>query len=311
MVLGVLGTVIALERAVAIGRLWAYAAPAASVATGVLLLAHAPRSVVTWASALSALALVAIFASLLRRDPTLHTSVLALGALALLAGGITWALGEPIAACVPFWETFVVLTIAGERLELTRVLPPSAFGRAMFIGCTVLLVAGLAGARADLDTAPKVRGAAMVLLALWLARFDVARRTIAKSGATRYMAVNMLAGFVWLAVGGALVVRDGDLASGPLYDASVHALFVGFVFSMIFAHAPIILPAVAGIELRYSPLFYVHAAVLQAGIVARLVGDLSGVPSLRAWGGLVSTAAIVLFAANTARSALLARRDAA
>jgi len=80
---------------------------------------------------------------------------------------------------------------------------------------------------------------------------------------------------------------------------------------MIFAHAPIILPAVAGIELRYSPLFYVHAAVLQAGIVARLVGDLSGVPSLRAWGGLVSTAAIVLFAANTARSALLARRDAA
>jgi hypothetical protein len=147
----------------------------------------------------------------------------------------------------------------------------------------------------------------MVLLAVWLARFDIARRTITKSGATRYMAVNMLAGFLWLAVSGALVVRDGDLASGPLYDASVHALFVGFVFSMIFAHAPVILPAVAGIELPYSPTFYAHAAVLAAGIAVRLAGDLLGLPHLRAWGGLISAAAILLFAANTARSALRAR----
>ena len=53
----------------------------------------------------------------------------------------------------------------------------------------------------------------------------------------RYVAVCLLAGYFWLAVGGALVALQ------VAYDAALHAIFVGFVFSMVFGHAPVILPA--------------------------------------------------------------------
>jgi metal-sulfur cluster biosynthetic enzyme len=50
---------------------------------------------------------------------------------------------------------------------------------------------------------------------------------------------------------------------GPQYDATLHAFFLGFVFAMIFAHAPIIFPAVLGARMAYRPLFYAHVVLLQ------------------------------------------------
>ncbi len=80
------------------------------------------------------------------------------------------------------------------------------------------------------------------------------------------------------------MVVYGNPAAGPLYDAVLHAVFVGFVFSMIFGHAPIIFPSVLGRPIPYRSFFYVHAALLHAALAARLVGDLLLLPSLRVWG---------------------------
>jgi hypothetical protein len=64
------------------------------------------------------------------------------------------------------------------------------------------------------------------------------------------MAVCLIAGYVWLAVGGILWLLFAQLfGAGPRYDAMLHSIFLGFVFSMIFAHAPIILPTITGLSL--------------------------------------------------------------
>jgi len=140
----------------------------------------------------------------------------------------------------------------------------------------------------------------LILLAGWLARNDVARRTVRQRGLTRFMAVCLLAGYVWLAVGGLLAFTVAASTPGTQYDATLHAVFLGFVMSMVFAHAPVIFPAVLGVPLEYRPAFYVHAAVLHGSLVLRVVGDL--VDSLgrwRVWGGLFNAVALLLFLLNT------------
>ena len=76
--------------------------------------------------------------------------------------------------------------------------------------------------------------------------------TVRGTGITRYMAVALLTGYAWLAVAGVLWLDIGQMsftdlgraAHGTAYDAMLHAVFLGFVISMIFAHAPVIVPAV-------------------------------------------------------------------
>ena len=61
-----------------------------------------------------------------------------------------------------------------------------------------------------------------------------------RTGLTRFIALNLLIGYVWLVVSGALALVAGQQAAGLIYDAMLHTLFLGFVFGMIFGHAPVI-----------------------------------------------------------------------
>ena len=42
----------------------------------------------------------------------------------------------------------------------------------------------------------------------------------------------------------------------------IHALFLGFVISIVFGHAPVILPAVLRVPLPYRSVFYRPLAML-------------------------------------------------
>ena len=139
-------------------------------------------------------------------------------------------------------------------------------------------------------------------MALWLAVFDMARRTVQADGLTRFIAVCLLAGYGWLVVGGGLVLWFGNTGVGLAYDATLHAVFVGFVFSMIFGHAPVIFPSVLGVSIPYRPAFYLHVGLLHASLLLRVGGDLGSVASLRWWGGWGNAAAILLFLLVTAYS---------
>ena len=306
MVAGFLGTVIALERAVALGRRWGYAAPAACGLGGLALAAGAPGG--AWLMALGSAGNVAIFGALLRRQLAPFTVVMALGSVAWLVGQAVWLAGAPVHRVLPWWTGFLVLTIVGERLELTRLLRLGAATRAAFLAAVGVLLGGLALAALEPGPGARLTGVAWVALATWLATFDVARRTVRMPGLPRFIAVALLAGYGWLGITGLLAVSSGAVAAGPRYDAIVHAVFVGFAFSMIFGHAPIIFPAVLGVGVPYRPSFYVHLGLLHGSLALRILADLAGWDAGRRWGGLVNALAILLFLAGTAASALGSRR---
>jgi hypothetical protein len=137
-------------------------------------------------------------------------------------------------------------------------------------------------------------------MAVWLLRYDIARYTVRREGLARYIAVCLLLGYGWLAVGGVIGMWKGALYAGPAYAALLHAFLLGFVFSMIFGHAPIILPAVTGLRLDYRPHFYGHLALLHATLLYRMVGHLTLDFTMQQWGGLLNVVAVLLFLAVTA-----------
>ncbi len=295
MASGFFGTLIALERAVAIGKLWAYAAPALSGAGGVaLLLGAIGPAFVLFVLGAAVLALASLIIYL--RHRALHTGVLALGAACLPAANLWLAAQGALDRAIPLWIAFFVLTIGGERLELSRLSPVPPWARQVFgTLCVALVFVAAVPANAWL-------GVLLLAIATWLARFDLALKTVRGAGVTRYIAVCLLAGYAWLAAGGALA------AAGVAWDAALHAILLGFVFSMVFGHAPVILPAVLRIALPYRPVFYLPLAILHASVLARVLAPLAGDTALRA-AGIGNAAAIALFILCAAGSALAARTE--
>jgi hypothetical protein len=303
MVCAFLGTLISLERAVALRSAWGYAAPIL-VAVGAVALALGPAGAFAPAFVTAgSLVVVAIFVVVWRRQPSLFVATMMLGAVAWTAGNLLWLGGAPMFRIVFWWLAFLVLTIAGERLELNRVLRPTRVVRSAFMVAVLTIVGGVAAARWWPEAGIRVLGIGLLALTCWLARYDVARRTVRQSGVTRFMAVCLLGGYAWLGVGGAVAMLADVGARGLPYDAMLHAVFLGFVISMVFAHAPVIFPAVLGVPLEYRPAFYLHVGVLHASLILRVVGDLiDSLGRWRVWGGLLNAAALLLFVVNTGRS---------
>lgn len=302
MVSGFLGALIGMERAVALGRRWAFAAPLLAGAGSVLTILGLPQVVARAVFALASALLAAVFAALYRRQPALPPAVMGAGVLSWLGGNLVWMATCSLPLTVPWWTAFLVLMIAGERLELSRVARPPRWATTTFVLLGILLLTGPPLALVSAATGIRTSAAAMVGMAAWLLRYDPARPLLRLAGLHRFTAANLLAGYLWLLAAGILWFAAPGPRGGYLYDARLHAVFVGFVFSMVFAHAPIILPAVLGRTVPYRPAFYGHAALLHAGLVLRVAADLIPSPPGRRWGALLNTLALVLFLVNTARA---------
>lgn len=78
--------------------------------------------------------------------------------------------------------------------------------------------------------------------------------------------------------------------------------FVGFVFAMIFGHAPIIIPALLNLPVRFRTWSYLPLALLHLSLLVRIGGDLAGSGDVRRWGGMLNALAILLFLGLTALS---------
>jgi len=225
------------------------------------------------------------------------------GAVAWLIGNARWLAGAAIYRVVFWWMAFVVLTIAGERLELNRLLRPRAVVRWVFVAVAAMLLTGAAVAGSRPVIGVRVVGAGLVALTGWLAVNDIARRTVRQPGVTRFIALCLLSGYGWLAVAGVLAVSTAASEPGANYDAVLHAVFLGFVVAMIFGHAPIVFPAILGRPLPYRRAFYAHLALLHLSVAIRLAGDLvESFGRARAWGGALSAAALAVFVINTVSS---------
>lgn len=304
MVCGFLGTLLSLERAVALDQWWAYLAPWLCALGSVFLADGRLSSFGIVLILLGSFTLTVVFVVIVRRQFALFTLTMGLGAVAWCVGNLLWFGGVAVPVMVQWWIGFFVLTIVGERLELSRFLAPSLRGKRIFYFAVFTFFAGLILASVAPIRGKVLVGVGMIVLAAWLARFDIARYTIKQKGLARFSAVCLWGAYFWLAIGGLFWILAGALSSGfgPVllqYDAMLHSIFLGFVFSMIFAHAAIIFPAITGHPLVFRPVFYSHLAFLHFSLLVRIGGDLTGSYPLYLWGGLLNVVAVLMFVANS------------
>lgn len=247
-----------------------------------------------------ALAIVAAVAyaltlfTLWRKQPQIGTGAMLAGALALLGAAITWWFTEGYARVVPWWIAFLIFTVAGERLELTRFQRVGWVGRTTGAIVFTLLIAGSAVTQVDHSSGSTLLAVGMAGTAVWSALRDPARRTVRSQGTARLAAVGVLTGYAWLAVSGLLMLVYGLRPSALSYDAVVHAFFIGFAFAAIIAHEPLIAPAVSGIEFVFTRLLYVPLVLLGVGLIGRIAGDLANLPELRRASALLQAVTLVL-----------------
>jgi len=231
---------------------------------------------------------------------------MALSGLGWFVGNARWFMEGAGFVFVPWWVGFLVLMIAGERLELSRLRQPTPLIRGEFHASVAVILIGLGYSFFDFPTALRLAGVGLLLLALWLLRYDLVWQSARQAGLPRFMAICLIAGYVWLAAGGILWIGFAQFFSAGLtYDAMLHAIFLGFVFSMIFAHAPIILPTITGLALPFQNIFYLHAALLHLSLLLRVAGDIGQLAALQRWGGLLNSLSILLFLVNNVRAVKL------
>ena len=295
MVSAFLGTVIGLERAVALDKKAAYLVPLLSGFGGLLLITGFSW---IWAARLMVLAsagLVILFAIIVREHTAVYTIAMALGSIAWLGGNVLQLDGKPFYLVTPWWIAFLVLTIAGERLELSRVLRPTRRTITLFTLAAMMLTAGVLLSTFNYDIGVRLAGIGILAIAVWLIVFDIARRNLSHRKLTSFIAICLFSGYFWLAIGGILWVIYGGVLAGPIYDAILHSIFLGFVFSMIFGHAPLIFPSILRRPMAYLPVFYVHLALLHITLLMRVVGDMINNVPLRQWSSVLNGVTLVLF----------------
>ncbi len=302
MICGFLGTVIGMERAVAQNKLFFFLGPLFTGLGAILMLVSDSTSLSALFIVLGSIVLIANFIVVLIKFPSMHTSVMAIGALLFFVGNVLWFFGLPIPNIVMWWMGFLVLTIAGERLELSRLLQLSKPVKIFFNLNVLIFLAGVIITTFNFSAGIKISGVGMLLLAYWLLQYDMARKSIKVQGQHRFIAVALIVGFVWLGIGGILSLFFGNVQAGLHYDAILHAVFIGFVFSMIMGHAPIIFPAILRVVMEFKNRFYIHLGLLHVALLLRLISDISEWPEGRTWGGLFNGLAILLFLINTVTS---------
>lgn len=308
MVFGFLGTVIALERAVALARPTGFLAPGLLGLGAIAVLTPAPLIVGQLALLAGSLALTVLYIPLFRRNLDDAILVQAIGAALLAGAGLMWIGGAPVSGLIGWLTGFVVLTISAERLELARVSISAPATRIFRLLVSVFVLALLASLLWPAAGGP-VLGISLLSLVAWLVGNDVARKTVRAPGQTGFIGACLLAGYVWLAVAGLIWTFGGPITSGRGFDALVHAVFLGFALSMIMAHASVILPAVLRIRLPYHPGFWIPAGLLHISLILRIgIGDGLDLGWATQLGGVLNVLAVLGFAIVAASSAITATK---
>lgn len=314
MVCGFFGTLIALERAVALRHGLGYVVPLLAGLGGVAAWGGGAASVAFGLWALASAGLVGLYLwAGHTRAWSLHLGVEALGAACWGLGVGAWALNDPEAA-LRAWMAFLVFTIAGERRELMQMRRLPQAVRAGFVVVVGLALAGVLLGLADAlagvgarSTATALWWTACAALAVWLLRWDFAPRQWAAAQWPGHTAQSLSLGYGWLGI--AALLGLAGLAGVPAASqAAGHALWLGFVFAMVFGHAPIILPALARLRPAYVPWARLAIVALSASLALRIVALMTEQPAALAWAGAGHALAIAWFALAMLTGVWRARR---
>lgn len=222
----------------------------------------------------------------------LYYTVFFAGAFTLLTGNIILYKTHFYPLAVPWWMAFLLFTIVAERLELSRFLKLQAWKQILLVSLLALQTISLFLPFHTIGG--KLFSLLLIAVSVWLLMYDMARHSLRLKGPHRYSALLLITGYVWLMATGLIFLLGSYLPFS--YDAALHSFFIGFVFSMIFSHAPIILPAVLKLPIKlFRPFLYWWFALLQASLLLRLCADIGGHVVLRKISGLLNGLSILLF----------------
>ena len=165
MVLGFLGTLIALERAVALDVPVGYAAPAVAGAGGVALILGLPLVVGQILLGAAGVGLIGLYLLAARRQAAFHLWVMATGAASWVVAVGLWLTGWDVGRLVPWLAGFLVLTIAGERLELSRVVRLTRTARMTFAVAVGAFTIGATTAIGAFSVCVRIAGVGLLAIA--------------------------------------------------------------------------------------------------------------------------------------------------
>lgn len=311
MVFGFLGTLISLERAVAVRKPWAFVAPLGFGLGALLMLTSLPQQVGEALQLVGAIGLVECYRLAWKRVPSVSLGIQILGAVLAVGAAILWLGGTGTPSVVPWISGFIILTIIGERLDLAVISYRSDNAETWALAFSLTAAIGIALSLLWLSIGLVILGCALLALVGWLLQYDIAMKTIHTRGLPRFTAACLLSGYAWLAFVGVMWIVADPLSSAGMYDLTIHAVFIGFGLSMVLGHAPIILPAVLGRPLPYRAIMWLPLVLLQLSLIFRIfVGDLRSVTWAWQVGGVTNVIAILLFFGMAVGSVVLGAKKA-
>lgn len=291
MINGFLGSLIFLERAVTFKNKLVLLLPLANAVSIAAYLTGAPQ-LAAYLHIGGSLGFMVMCAYFIYRYKETYYYLFFAGAFCLLAGNLVLYSTQLYPAAIVWWMEFLLFTIVAERLELSRFLPYNKWRQSLLFASLSLVLAGaFIPFHAGGNT---VFALALCLTAAWLLKYDMAFKSIRNKGQHRYSGLLLITGYCWMLATAAIILFEKSFVFG--YDALLHAFFIGFVFSMIFSHAPIILPAVAKLPIKiYRPVLYIWFVVLQVSLAARVISDFTGEMNMRKFSGMINGLSILAF----------------
>jgi hypothetical protein len=307
MVGGFLGTLIILEKIIPLKRNILYAVPMISGASVVLFFIGQPvYSIASLVLASAGLSII-FFIYWIREKSAIYFLMLA-GAICWLTGNVLLSVHNFYPISLPWWMAFVLLIITAERMELMKFLPVSKNQKLIFIGMLLVFVIGCVISFHSIGN--YLATLSLAGSSIWLMRHDVIAFNLKKKDLSRYVGVALLSGYFALLISGIFLTILIEQPMG--YDILVHSFFIGFVFSMIFAHGPVILPGVLGISAKpYHPIFFIWLALLHMSWITRTISDISLDMQLRKYSGLMSVIAIIGYFLSLAVITIRSQREKA
>jgi hypothetical protein len=209
-----------------------------------------------------------------------------------------WLLGRPIPEIVTGWMGFLAITIVAERLEAAHWKLSGSRSWLPLVG-TVLMVLGIGLQPFQPAWGVRLFGDGGLLMAFGMRVLDAPTATTKQAGWLGFLKACLYVGYGWLAVSSLIGMFAAPVDSGFAYDAFLHSVFLGLVFTMVFSHAPLLLPRVLKHPIPFHPIYYSHWGLLQLSLLLRLTGDALSSPPLRRWGALLNALALLLFILNT------------
>ncbi len=291
MVGGFLGSLICFERAIVVKKSWAYLAP---ILSGLSVFAFILNQASVGYLLQIAASMVLVITHIALANPTKGYDMLLplIGAMCWLAGNVLLYQTQFYPTVFPWWIAFVLFTIVGESLELSSFLQVSRKYKFLLYAFSLIILVGFMLPFHGIGQSVVAYG--IIMMALWLLRFDMARVLLKQRGQDLYTGITLTLGYLWLLASAVFMifVNNGAFA----LDALLHSFFLGFTISMLFAHGPLIFPTLLGkTGQRFHGLLWIWLSIFQLSVVTRITADLLTMPLLRKWAGMVNGITILFF----------------